>query len=333
MDHQALADLTGRFAQMMDSTAMIAAAEIGLADHLADGPRTPSALAGPLGVDEGALARLLDILTASGIVAGDGAGSYALEPMGEFLRSDVPGSQRAFLQTLALWAGTAVIAGSRAVRSGEPAFESVFGQPAWTYFAKNPELGSVFNAAMVSFAGFVGTPCLDVYDFTAVQRLVDIGGGVGQLAREVVRRNPHLRATIFDQPQVVAEAEAAIAADGLGERCRAAGGDFFAAVPAGDCYTLRWIIHDWNDAESICILRACRAAIEPGGRLLLFEVVRPTSDGPHLARTLDWIMLTCITGKERTEQEYSALLAAAGFRLERVIPSASPMSILEAVPA
>lgn len=317
---------------MVDTSALIAAAEIGLADHLADGPRSPADLAPALGVDERALARLLDILTASETVASDGAGRYALTPSGEFLRSDVPGSQRGFLRTLNLWAGTAVVGGARTIRTGEPSVESVFGLPAWTYLAKNPELGSVFNAAMVGFAGFVGTPCLDVYDFTPVQHLVDVGGGLGQLAREVAGRNPHLNATIFDQPQVVAEAEAAILADGLADRCRAAGGDFFTAVPSGDCYTLRWIIHDWNDAESLAILRACRAAIAPGGRLLLFEVVLPTTDGPHLARTLDWIMLTCITGKERTEAEYSALLAGAGFRLERVIPSASPMSILEAFP-
>jgi cyclopropane fatty-acyl-phospholipid synthase-like methyltransferase len=211
--------------------------------------------------------------------------------------------------------------------------ESAHGLPARSYLVANPEAGSVFNSAMVGFAGVVGTPCLDVYDFAPVQHLVDIGGGVGQLAREVARRHPHLRATIFDQPQVVAEAEEAVRADGLAERCRAEGGDFFTAVPAGDCYTLRWIIHDWNDAESVAILRACRAAIAPTGRLLLFEVVRPATDGPHLARTLDWIMLTGITGKERTVDEYAALLDAAGFRVERVIPSASPMSIIEAFPA
>lgn len=332
MDHEALQTLVGRLAQMLDTSALIAAAELGLADHLADGPRSAAELAGPLEADPGTLARLLDILTASGVVSSDGQGRYRLEPPGEFLRSDVPGSQRSFLRMLAHILGTAVIGGARAVRSGQPAFESVFGLPAWDYLAKNLEVAAVFNGAMVDFAGVVGTPCLDVYDFAPVHRLVDVGGGLGQLGCEVARRHSHLQVTIFDQPHVVAEAEAAIRADGLDGRCRAAGGDFSATVPAGDCYTLRWIIHDWNDAESLAILRACRAAIEPGGRLLLFEVVRPGADGPHLARTLDWLMLTGITGKERTEAEYADLLAQAGFRLKRVVPSASPMSVIEAFP-
>jgi hypothetical protein len=153
----------------------------------------------------------------------------------------------------------------------------------------------------------------------------------------VLARNPHLCGTILDQPHVIAEAEAAITADGLSDRCQAVPGDFFTAVPAADCYTLRWIIHDWSDAEALAILSACRASITPGGRLLLFEIVLPDddapgSDQPHPARSFDWIMLTCLTGRERTEAQYAALLARAGFRLARVIPQPAPMSILEAYP-
>jgi DNA-binding transcriptional ArsR family regulator len=332
MDQQAVDVLVGRVAQMLDTSAVMAAAEIGVADRLADGPRSVTELAEALGADETALGRLLDILTGSGVVRSTGDGRYALEPLGEPLRTDVPDSLRGFLRGAALWAGTGAVAGSVAVRSGGPSFESVFGLPFWPYLQKNPEIGSVFNSAMVSFGGAMGTPCIDVYDFSGIDHLVDVGGGIGQLAREVARRNPSLRATILDQPHNIAEAETAIAADGLQDRCRAVAGDFFVSVPGGDCYTLRWIIHDWTDEESITILRACRESIAPGGRILLFEVVRPDADGPHLARTLDWVMLNVIQGQERTEKQYQALLKAAGFQLERVVPSATPMSIIEAFP-
>lgn len=332
MDQEALADLFQRITQMFDTSALIAASELGLADHLADGSRSPAELARSLGVDEGALARLLDILTASNVVSRRPEGEYSLEPAGQFLRSDVAGSLRGFLRGCAPWLGSAAIGGGRAVRLGEPCFESVFGLPAWDYFAKNPEMGSIFNAAMANFASHISAPCLDSYDFTQVRHLVDVGGGTGQLGREVARRYPHLRATIFDQPHVAADAESAITAEGLADRCEVASGDFFVHVPPADCYTLRFVLHDWRDDDAISILRTCRSAIETGGRLLLFEVIRPTADGPHLARTLDWMILTSLTGKERTQTQYASLLSQSGFQVERVVPCESPMSVIDARP-
>lgn len=332
MDPAGFEALQQLITSFIDTSALMAAAEVGLADHLGAEARPAGDVAAEMGVDPDALRRLLRVLSATGAVAAAGGDSYRLAPMGEWLRSDTPGSQRSFFRMIGNWLSPALLGGKHTLATGEPAFEAIHGLPAWQYLEKNPEAGAVFNAAMVEFGGALGTPALHTYDWSGVQRLIDVGGGRGQLVREVLRHNPGITGTILDQPHVIAEAQAAIAADGLAERCRAVGGDFFTAVPAGDCYSLRWIIHDWNDVESVAILSACRAAIEPGGRLLLFEVVMPGGDGPHLAKTLDWIMLTCITGKERTEAEYGALLAQAGFRLERVIPSPTPMSVLEAFP-
>jgi O-methyltransferase len=149
----------------------------------------------------------------------------------------------------------------------------------------------------------------------------------------VLRSHPEMEGVVFDTAAVVAEAQADIEQAGLAGRCQAIGGDFFKSVPAGgDCYVLRWIVHDWNDERAGTILGCCREAIDPAGRLLLLEVVMPEVDGPHPAKTLDWVMLACISGQERTEAEYSALLEGSGFRLTRVIPSPTPMSVVEAVP-
>jgi hypothetical protein len=280
-----------------------------------------------------ALARFLRALTTTGTVTHAGKGRYELAPMGQFLRTNVPGSQQSWCRMMSLVMAPALLRGDISVSTGRPSFEAVAGSPAWEWLQKNPEMGSIVNAAMVEFGGLLGTPAMMMYDWSGVQQLVDVAGGRGQLTRTVLGANPHMTGIIYDQPHVVPEAAQAIAADGLADRCRAIGGDIFTSVPAGaDCYVLRWIIHDWNEAESLAILRACRAAITPGGRLLLFEVVMPDDDVPHPAKTLDWIMLTCITGKERTQAEYAELLATAGFRLDRAIPSPTPMSVLEATP-
>jgi hypothetical protein len=226
-----------------------------------------------------------------------------------------------------------VLAGELAVRNQTTAFDEVMGAPFFDYLGRHPEDGTIFNASMVAFGQAIGTPPIHAYDFSGVRKLVDVGGGLGQLAMEVLRTNPGVEAVVYDAPAVITETAAEIDRQGLGDRCTAVAGDFFKSVPAGgDCYALRWIIHDWNDERATTILRCCREAIDPAGKLLLIEVVVPSVDGPHPSKTLDWVMLTSISGQERTEAEYGALLDQAGFRLTRVIPSASPMSVVEAVP-
>jgi hypothetical protein len=226
-----------------------------------------------------------------------------------------------------------LMAGELAVRSDTTAFDEVMGAPFFDYLARHPEDGAIFNGSMVAFGQAIGTPPIHAYDFSGVRKLVDVGGGVGQLAMEVLRSYPDVEAVVYDGPAVIPETVAEIDRQGLADRCTAVAGDFFKSVPAGgDCYALRWIIHDWNDERATTILRCCREAIDPAGKLLLIEVVMPAVDGPHPAKTLDWVMLASISGQERTESEYAALLEGAGFRLTRVIPSTSPMCVVEAVP-
>jgi len=317
-----------------DTTAIMAAAEAGIFDRLAGGPRTAAEVAEDLDADEQAVHRLLRDLTGTGVVVSAGAGRFALSPEGQFLRSDVPGSVRGLYRMMRGPMSLGLAAGHAALRKGATtAFEAVHGAPFFDYLNRHPEDGSVFNASMVDFGTTFGTPPIHAYDFSGVRRLIDVGGGRGQLALEVLRAYADIEAVVFDAPEVIPETVADIERAGLTARCEGIAGDFFKSVPAGgDCYALRWIIHDWNDDRAETILRNCRDAIDPAGRLLLFEVVMPDVDGPHIAKSLDWVMLACVSGQERTEAEYSALLERVGFRLNRIVPSPTPMSVIEAVP-
>jgi hypothetical protein len=326
-------DLMGRMFSWIDTTAIMAAAELGIADHLtADAPRSPKEIAAALGLDEAATRRLLRILSSPGITREQGNDRFLLGPAGGALRSE-PGSLRSVFRMFGGTTGSSLLQGLLAVQTGRPAFDAIHGVPAFEYLAAHPDESAVFNAAMADAGAAFGTPAIHAYDFSGVRRLVDVGGGRGQLALEVLRTNPGVEGVVYDSPHVVTETEGDIRQAGLTDRCRAVGGDFFTSVPEGDCIAMRWIIHDWGDEEALTILRNCRAAIDPGGRLLLFEVVMPDGDEPHLAKSLDWVMLVMATGEERTEAAYRDLLARAGFRLTQVVPSPTPMSIIEAVPA
>jgi len=326
-------EMVGRLIGWLDMCVVMAGAELGVADHLTEEvPRRAKDVAGELGLDEPATERLLRSLTATGVTSVRPDGSFTLGPAGPLLRSDVPGSLRAPLRMFAGPIGRAAFEGSLAVRSGRPAFNEIFGAPGFDYMAGHPEDSAVFNQAMVEFGMAMGGPAVAAYDFSWARTLVDVGGGRGGLTMQALGANPGLSGVVFDQPGVIGETHAEIERAGLADRCRAEGGSFFEAVPPGDCIVMRWILHDWNDDECGTILRCCREAIDPGGRLLVFETVMPDSDGPHFAKSLDWVMLACLSGKERTEAGYADLLARSGFRLERVIPSPTPMSVIEAVP-
>jgi SAM-dependent methyltransferase len=210
------------------------------------------------------------------------------------------------------------------VRTEEPAFERVFGRPLFDFLAGEPAQAEVFGRAMADFNRAATLAAVDSYDWTGARTVVDVGGGTGTLVRTLLRRHPELRGVLFDLPDVVAQAP------GLDGRLELAGGDFFDRVPAGgDVYVLSWVLHDWDDDAALRILRNCRSAIAPGGRLLVVETILPPGDEPHFGKVLDVAMLVLTGGRERTEEEYAALLDAAGFRLERVLPTPSPLSLLE----
>jgi hypothetical protein len=187
---------------------------------------------------------------------------------------------------------------------------------------------------MTGFSSTVAPAVAEAYDFSKFGTVVDVGGGHGALLLAILKANPKAKGIVFDAPQVVAGATEPIRAAGMAERCRAEGGDFFKAVPkGGDLYILKHIIHDWNDAKATQILKTVRAAIPATGKLVLVELVIPPGFAPNFGHILDLEMMVICDGKERTEGEYRDLLAGAGFRLTRVIPTEGPHGLVEAVPA
>ena len=314
--------------------ALSVVARFGVADHMATGPKTAAELAAATGLNPGHLYRVMRALAGLGVFAADDAGRFALTPVGNLLRSDVPGSMRAIATYVCdpwSWKPWGDLAGS--VRDGRPAFDQVFGEGVFDYLGKHPDEAATFDAGMTGFSQQAAAAVLKAYDFAPYRTIVDIGGGHGALLLSILKANPAARGVVFDAPQVAAGAGGAIRAAGLADRCRAEGGDFFAAVPpGGDLYVLKHIIHDWNDAKAAAILKAVRAAVPPAGRLLLVELVVPPGFAPHPAHVLDLEMMVLCDGKERTEAEYRDLLAGAGFRLTRVVPTDGPHRLVEAVP-
>jgi len=225
------------------------------------------------------------------------------------------------------------------LQTEETGFKMVFGQELFPYLTEHPAAAAVFNEAMTNMTMQVAAAVVAAYDFTQFGTLVDVGGGSGSLLMAILRANPALRGVLFDVPHVAEEAQKRITAAGLAEQCVVEAGDFFQAVPpAGDAYLLKWIIHDWDDEQSVTILRNCHRAMAKGGRLLLVEAVIPRGNAPFFHKFIDLTMLMLLGGHERTEAEYHALLEAAGFRLTSITPTQSEitqseMSVIEAVPA
>jgi hypothetical protein len=217
------------------------------------------------------------------------------------------------------------------VKTGEPAPIKLRGTTFFEYLDTNPELAAVFNDAMTSMSAMSTDPVLAVFDFPGFRRIVDVGGGHGSLLAAVLQSAPDAHGVLFDLPSVVEEAPPVLDAAGVGDGCTVSAGSFMDAVPeGGDAYLLKTIIHDWDEETALLILRNVRAAMGPQAKLLLMEMVLPQHASSHFGTMLDLEMLAIAGGKERTSSEYSNLLARAGFRLERVVETAGPLSIVEA---
>lgn len=310
-----------------------AAAELGLADILVAGPLTCEELAKQAKADCDALYRLLRALASVGVFAADEQGRFALTPLAEMLRSDVPGSQRAFAIMMGAEFCQAWGVLSHSVRTGEPGFDHRYGLPFFEYMTRYPERHGIYDAAMTGIHGPETEPMLDAYDFSTFRTLADVGGGNGLTLAAILKRHPALQGILFDLPAVVARARPNIEASGLAERCRIESGDFFEAIPAGaDAYVLRHIVHDWQDPEAIAILRNCRRAVNPGGKILVVETVIPSGNEPSFGKWLDLMMLL-VNGRERTQDDYRRVFSQAGLELSRIVPTAAGVSVIEGVPA
>jgi SAM-dependent methyltransferase len=314
------------------SQAVGVVARLGIADRLARGPRGSDEVARAVGADPPALYRVLRLLAGLGVVAEAAPRTFGLTPLGDTLRSDAPGSVRDFAIAETApghWQPWGRL--HESVRTGRPMAREALGMELFDWYAQNPEEAGFFSAAMGNLSALAADELVRVYDFSAVRTVADVGGAHGILLAAVLRANPAARGILFDLPHVIATARDGVEAQGLTGRCALVSGDFFEAVPEGaDLHLLKQIVHDWDDERAARLLRNCHRALGPAGKLLLVEMVVPPDNRPGPAQAMDLNMLVMLGGRERTEEEYRRLLQAAGFRQDRVIPTHSPFSVIEA---
>jgi O-methyltransferase domain len=317
------------------SMAISVVAKLRIADLLADGPKTLADLAIKTKTHAPSLYRVLRPLAAIGVFAEQDDGRFALTPMGEYLRTGVKGSLRGMADFFGSdWSWRAWGHLLETVQTGRTAFDSVFGEPVFDYLGKHPDESAVFNEGMTGFSSNIAPAVAEAYNFAAFKTVVDVGGGHGVLLNTILQAYVGVNGIVFDSPHVVVGAEEAIRKADLMGRCRAIGGDFFQSVPAGgDAYLMKHIIHDWPDDKATTILRNCRKGVNPGGKLLLVELVIAPGNAADLGKVINLEMLVIASGQERTEAGYRQLLAGAGWRLTRVLPTKSPTQIVEAEPA
>jgi hypothetical protein len=321
------------------SRAISLAAELGIADYLGEGPRDAGSLAAATGTHAPSLRRVLRLLVSVGVLTEEADGRFGLTALGNCLRREAPGSFRA---TALLFGGPLVLnawgALLHCVRTGEPAFRHLYGTAdPFEYFEQHPEEAAIFDEAMASFARQAATAVAAAYDFSAMSQVVDVGGGNGALLIGILQAFPSLHGVVFDLPRTTEAARRQIAASGLDGRCTAVGGDFFQSVPAGgDAYILKHVIHDWDDERATAILRTCRRAMNGRGKLLIVEAVYPPrieeSYSGRMFASNDVNMLVATGGRQRSEPEFHALLAAAGFRLARIVATQALSSVIEGAP-
>lgn len=329
------AQLMGLLAGSWVAQAISVAATLGVADAMAKGPTPVAALAAATKANPDALGRLLRSLASVGVFTETAPGTFGLTPVAALLKSG-PGSMRAMATFLGAPFHTKLVGDLlECVRTGTPAAARVLGAPFFDFLAEDPAAAKTFDEAMTANSGPEVEGVLAAYDFKPLTGTVcDVAGGHGSFLVAILKSAPHLRGLILDLPYVVEPAKAALAAAGLASRTEVVAGDFFARVPPAETYVMKHIIHDWDDARCVTILRCCRAAMRGAGRVLVVDAVIPPGDVPHPGKFLDIEMLLATEGgRERTESEHAALFAKAGLKLKRVVPTRGPVSVLEAVPA
>ena len=309
------------------------AAKLGIADLLKDGPRSPDDLADSIGADRRNLYRVLRALASLGIFAENQDGMFELTVKAEPLQGGVPDSARDFAILWGEewfyrpWGGLL-----DNVKTGQTAFDSIFHMGFWEYFGSNPEAGEVFDRAMTSRSRGDMTTALTTFDFSRISRIVDVGGGQGELISAILKANPEVHGVLFDLPSAIEGARRLVESEGVSDRCDLVGGSFFESVPAGgDLYILQGVIHNWNDSDATVILQKCRQANGDNGRLLIVDHVLPTGNDPSPGKIPDITMMVLLGALERTESEFRTLLDAAGFRLTKIMPSQG-RSIIEGEP-
>jgi hypothetical protein len=309
-------------------------AQLGIPDLLEAVPKSPEELAGAIGANPQALYRLMRATASVGVLSEGSEGKFSHTEMSAVLRRDAKPSLRAFaIMGGREWHGRGWSHLEYCVRTGKQALEQIYGAPIFEYLKQNPVEGQIFNDAMTEISMIDSPAVAAAYNFEDIHSIVDIGGGHGLLLATILTKNSHLSGTLYEMPHVLAGAKSGPLQPVM-ERCTLVSGDMFSAVPAGaDAYIMKHIIHDWPDGLCIQMLKACRASVNAGGKILVVDNVIQPGNNFSPGKFLDLQMLIFPSGHERTEQQFRDLFAAAGWRLTRIIPTVIPDSIVEGVPA
>jgi O-methyltransferase domain len=304
-----------------------------IADHLAKGPATAEQISTIEGIDPVAAFRLLRARASLGLVTSDGK-TFSATPLLGTLRADVAGSLHGLAMAWSApghWLPWGRFVDS--VRTGEPQTVPAVGANLWDYYAQKPEESATFTQAMQGHTSGIAEEVARVVDTSSAKLAVDIGGASGTLVHGLLMANSELHGIVVDSPDVVPSATAAAAALGLADRSRVLAGDFFTNAPEADIYLLKYVLHDWNDEEAVRILKRCRHAMRPGGRVIVIERFLGDLGEPGLVPLIDLNMMVLLTGRERTLAEYCGLLKDAGLRFSKSTPIRSPIAVIEAVAA
>lgn len=320
---------------LIQANTVYAVARLGVADALAGGPRTAADVAADIGTHPDATFRLLRAAAGYGLLRQDGD-RFGLAALGRPLLSDAPDSMRAVVLMIgdpryqSVWSRL-----PESVTTGEPQAEAVHGVSMWGLLDRDPDYAATFNEAMSRLTALDWPTVAAAYDFTPFRRIVDVGGGHGQLLASMLGvADPGAEGVLLEQESLLPDAEERLRQAGVLSRCRLEGGSFFDRVPGdGDLYVLRRVVHDFDDDGARALLGVLRRDMPAGATLLLLESVVPPGGGPDFAKALDLDMLLLAGGRERTEREYAALLGRSGFAMTRVVPTVSPISLVEARPA
>jgi len=323
--------LTGAFT----AQSLYVAVKLGIPDELATGPLSADEVARRVGADPGAVYRLMRALASRGVLRHRRDHTFALTSIGKALRTGTPGSVRDFALFLGhplRWEDWGNLLYS--VQTGKPSVDKLRGMGFFEYVETDADLAEAFNNAMTAGSEFAIYAVLAAYDFSGFGKIIDVGGGHGRLLSMILEKANAARGVLYDLPAVVDGAGPELTRAGVAARCEVLGGSFFDSVPeGGDAYVMKAILHDWDDDDAVKILNNIRSAIAPDGKLLLLESVLPERSSSDIGLLIDLEMLVAVGGKERTHAEWANLLGRAGFRLNRVVHTATPVSIVEAAPA
>ena len=308
------------------------AAELNIADHLKDTPKSAAYLAQATGSNANALYRLIRLLASEGVFHITKTGLIEQSSISHFLRADVENSQKDFVRMIGShWMWDIYNHLDYSIKTGNAAAPEAFaGASFWEYLhQQNPAGGKLFSNSMSHFSNTFDSLIVDAYEFAEMQTLVDIGGAEGRLLKIILKRFPHLQGTLFDTPSVIKHAETL--PDSADIQYKA--GNFFEEIGVeADCLLLKFVLHNYQDDNCIKILKNCRKSVTDNGRLLVMDLLMQPNDVPSMEKSMDVMMLMLLGSAERTEEEFAHLFVQAGWQLQRVISTKSPLFILEAVP-